>query len=383
MVPHEKVTWEFFQEEFWKKYISERFMDQKRKEFLDLKQGRMMVTEYEREFVRPSKYAWECVSSEAKMCRRFEDGLNKDIRLSVGVLELKEFMKIEAETRDARKRHASKSFPSQSKKSRDVYSRFHASVEHSHRDCKKMNDGFYFRCGSQDHFIKDYPEITNKEKFQGTRPSGTNSKERPQKNVGAGAGSMNVTKDTTVRSEARTPARTYAIRVRENASSLDMITGESGNLPIVISAMSAQKCFRMNDGFYFRCGSQDHFIKDYPEITNKEKFQGTRPSGTNSKERPQKNVGAGAGSMNVTKDTTVRSEARTPARTYAIRESKLKVESVPIVSEYVDVFQEELPGLPPNREVKFGIELIPGTTPISIALYRMAPTDLKELKSQL
>ncbi|KAA3466714.1 vacuolar protein sorting-associated protein 35B-like [Gossypium australe] len=58
-----------------------------------------------------------------------------------------------------------------------------------------------------------------------------------------------------------------------------------------------------------------------------------------------------------------------------------KIESVPIVSEYPDVFPEELPGLPPVREVEFGIELVPGTTPISISPYRMAPTELKELKA--
>ena len=60
-----------------------------------------------------------------------------------------------------------------------------------------------------------------------------------------------------------------------------------------------------------------------------------------------------------------------------------KIESVPVVCEYSDVFPEELPGLPPIREVEFGIELVPGTTPISIAPYRMAPTELKELKVQL
>ncbi|KAG8503209.1 hypothetical protein CXB51_001194 [Gossypium anomalum] len=43
----------------------------------------------------------------------------------------------------------------------------------------------------------------------------------------------------------------------------------------------------------------------------------------------------------------------------------------------------ELPGLPPLREVEFGIELVPGTTPISTAPYCMAPTELKELKTQL
>ncbi|KAA3477720.1 Retrotransposon gag domain-containing 1 [Gossypium australe] len=91
-VPRERVNWEFFQDEFRKKYISQRFTDQKHKEFLELKQGRMLVIEYKQKFVRLSKYAQECVSTEAIMCKRFEDGLNEDIRLLVGVLELKEFV---------------------------------------------------------------------------------------------------------------------------------------------------------------------------------------------------------------------------------------------------------------------------------------------------
>ncbi|KAA3466197.1 Gag-Pol polyprotein [Gossypium australe] len=56
-VSRERVTWEFFEAEFKKKYISQRFIDQKCKEFLELKQGYMSVIEYEQEFVRLSKYA--------------------------------------------------------------------------------------------------------------------------------------------------------------------------------------------------------------------------------------------------------------------------------------------------------------------------------------
>nr|GEX84734.1 hypothetical protein [Tanacetum cinerariifolium] len=55
----------------------------------------------------------------------------------------------------------------------------------------------------------------------------------------------------------------------------------------------------------------------------------------------------------------------------------------PIVSEFPDVFPNELPGIPPVREVEFNIKLIPGSEPISKALYRMALIELKELKDQL
>ncbi|KAK5842666.1 hypothetical protein PVK06_005048 [Gossypium arboreum] len=71
------------------------------------------------------------------------------------------------------------------------------------------------------------------------------------------------------------------------------------------------------------------------------------------------------------------------AYVFGSKETERKLESVPVVCEYSDVFPEELPGLPPVREVEFGIEVVPGTTPISIAPYRMALTELKELKVQL
>ena len=63
--------------------------------------------------------------------------------------------------------------------------------------------------------------------------------------------------------------------------------------------------------------------------------------------------------------------------------SEVKKESIPIVSEFPEVFPETLPGLPPDREIEFCIDLMPGTTPISIPPYRMAPKELKELKEQL
>ena len=56
---------------------------------------------------------------------------------------------------------------------------------------------------------------------------------------------------------------------------------------------------------------------------------------------------------------------------------------IPVVCEFPDVFLEELPGLPPDREVEFAIELIPGTAPISRRPYRMPPNELAELKNQL
>ncbi|KAL4016708.1 hypothetical protein IC575_024365 [Cucumis melo] len=65
------------------------------------------------------------------------------------------------------------------------------------------------------------------------------------------------------------------------------------------------------------------------------------------------------------------------------REVDVSLSSEPVVKDYPDVFPEELPGLPPHREVEFAIELESGTIPISRAPYRTAPAELKELKVQL
>ena len=54
-----------------------------------------------------------------------------------------------------------------------------------------------------------------------------------------------------------------------------------------------------------------------------------------------------------------------------------------VVCEYVDVFPDELPGLPPQRVVDFGIELHPGTLPISMTSNRMELVELQELRVQL
>ncbi|XP_073314733.1 uncharacterized protein [Primulina huaijiensis] len=70
---------------------------------------------------------------------------------------------------------------------------------------------------------------------------------------------------------------------------------------------------------------------------------------------------------------------------YAVDATKKepKLSDIPVAKEFPDVFPEEIPGFPPQREIDFNIELMPGTTPISRAPYRMAPAELKELKEQL
>ena len=64
-------------------------------------------------------------------------------------------------------------------------------------------------------------------------------------------------------------------------------------------------------------------------------------------------------------------------------EARLDLDLSRVVCEYEDVFPDELPGLPLQRDVGFSIELHPGTSPISMTSHRMTPIELQELKVQM
>ncbi|GJR45168.1 putative reverse transcriptase domain-containing protein [Tanacetum coccineum] len=60
-----------------------------------------------------------------------------------------------------------------------------------------------------------------------------------------------------------------------------------------------------------------------------------------------------------------------------------QLEDVPTIQDFPDVFPEDLPGLPPTRQVEFQIDLVPGAAPVARAPYRLAPSEMEELSTQL
>ncbi|KAA3466320.1 DNA/RNA polymerase superfamily protein [Gossypium australe] len=165
----------------------------------------MLVTEYEREFVRLSQYARECVSTEATMCKHFFEGLNEDIKLLVGIHDINEFFvlverackaeklskekkKTDSEARDERKRSMSKSSQPSTKRFRDASNRSNASFGHSNRDRVRQSVG-----------------------------------PRAQIPTESSVGSVKSNKPE-CRQREHLP-KAYAIRAREKASSPDVITG--------------------------------------------------------------------------------------------------------------------------------------------------------------
>ncbi|KAA3483465.1 DNA/RNA polymerases superfamily protein [Gossypium australe] len=402
-------------------------------------------------------YWWNTLVSVTAMCRRFEDGLNEDIKLLVGILEINEFVvlverackaeelgkekrKAELESKDFQKRSTSK-FLQLATKKRCKPECQQCSRRHF-EECwgKSVNRTCYW-CGSQDHFIRDCPETVEKGTAQSVRPSDTTARGRPSRVGGGKSGTWRGTSDAAIRSEARVLARAYAIRAREEASSPNVITSiftlfdtsiialidpgsthsyvcetlvSSKTLPVE----STEFVIRVSNPLG-RCVLVDRVCKNCPLMIRDSCFPAdlmllpfdefdiilgmdwltvhdaivnyrrkTIDLRCQNNEILRIESTDMSGLPAVISSILARQYLRKGCEAYLayVIDSKVtekKIESVPVVCEYSDVFLKELPGLPPICEVEFGIELVPWTAPISIALYRMAPTKLKELKTQL
>ncbi|KAA3487528.1 DNA/RNA polymerases superfamily protein [Gossypium australe] len=346
----------------------------------------MSVTEYEREFVEFSQYAWECVSTEVTMCKRFIEGLNEDIMLLVGILDINEFvvlveraynveelskekMKGDSEARDERKRSMSKSSQTSMKRLKDA--KISLSVDSVEDDMSgecwgKYNNRTCYKCGSRDHFTRDCPKLVEEENVQSVRPSNMMARGRPPRNAGNASGSQRRTTGTAVRSGAGAPARAYAIRAREEASSPDVITGTFTLFDNDVIAL-------IDPGpTHSYCVLVDKVCKNCPLMFRDVCFP------TNLMLLPFDEFAIILGMDWLTLRNAI---ANCKRKSIDLRSQN--GEMWQNICEFSDVFPEELLGLPPIREVEFGTELVLGLTPISIALYRMASTELKELKSQL
>ncbi|KAA3487958.1 retrotransposon protein [Gossypium australe] len=425
VVPKERVMWDFFLEEFRKKYISQRFVDQKRKEFLELKQGKMNVVEYGRKFVRLSKYVQECVSIEAILCKRFGDGLNEDIRLLVGILELKEFVVLvdrASKAEELSKKKKKLDFCKESEATRTRVKEFKPprwqvwEIQSPNRSAQVVEN---ITLGSVGETIRIVRSVERKKEI---RSSNVSSRGRPQKNPEGGTCGRGASRDSAVRPEGRAPARTYAIHAREEASSPDVITGTfsvhdtfiialidpgSTHSYIFMRLASSLSMTVESTEFVVKVSNPlgkhvlvDKVCRNCPltirghcfsvnlMLLSFDEFDLILGMDWLTIHSVSVNCG-GSDSLPVMISSLVAEKyLRKECESYLAfvlntQESEVKIETVLMVCEYPNVFPEELPGLPPVREVEFGIELVPGPTPISVASYRMAPLELKEMKVQL
>ncbi|GJU77304.1 putative reverse transcriptase domain-containing protein [Tanacetum coccineum] len=108
----------------------------------------------------------------------------------------------------------------------------------------------------------------------------------------------------------------------------------------------------------YECGVQGHFRRNCPKLKNND----CGNQAGNDRAPAKHNITA--------KEVEDKSE-------------KKRLEDVPIVQDFPEVFPEDLPGLPPTRQVEFQIDLVPGAAPVARAPYRLAPSKMNEVAEQL
>ncbi|XP_017635501.1 uncharacterized protein LOC108477464 [Gossypium arboreum] len=195
----EQVNWEFFQQEFQKKYLGETYMEDQKQEFLMLKQRDMSVVDYEREFLRLSRYATEFVPTEADRCKRFLRGLKSR---GSGRFSSR------SERGDrSRKGQTTLSIGSIRSPAQNTEIPECEYCGNKHREeCRKLIGGC-FRCGSTDHFVKDCPKIGR---------SGPVAR----------GGTRRTSENATQQSKVRDLARAYVVRTRDEGDAYDVVTVE-------------------------------------------------------------------------------------------------------------------------------------------------------------
>nr|GFA74447.1 putative reverse transcriptase domain-containing protein [Tanacetum cinerariifolium] len=116
----------------------------------------------------------------------------------------------------------------------------------------------------------------------------------------------------------------------------------------------------------YNCNEKGHKNRDCPKL------------GRNGQGRNNRRGVYQLGAVNAQEDPKV-----VTAQVTGTVSKEKRVEDVPVICDFPEEFPEDLPGLPPPRQVEFRIDLIPGATPMARAPYRLAPFELKELSEQL
>ena len=270
--PPESIIWKFFLDEFKKHYVGHIYLANMRREFHNLRQRQMSVTEYQREFTRLSKYAPKILVSEEEKCHRFEDGLNDLIRAHVTGFCHDDFSKIvtyalnvervKKEEKERKDKRQGKKNPCQSSSQQQQRKRFKGPQGSSQptaqttgrnttlpapsvastpggasrgqtaphcSHCGKNHKGECWRltgacliCGSKEHRAKDCSRACS---FTPPQTGGTTSVAQKGNKSVASPSVLRQGTQTLGRQDGRASARAYAMKAVEDTDAPDVIVG--------------------------------------------------------------------------------------------------------------------------------------------------------------
>ncbi|XP_052723719.1 uncharacterized protein LOC108344536 [Vigna angularis] len=417
MDAQQPITWEVFRDKFYEEYFPDSVRFAKEVEFLQLVQGGMSVSEYTNKFKHLVRFN-TMATSEVWQCRKFENGLRSDLKVLISSLCIRTFPamverakvleKNMAEAEQQKKQQASRgpvlSRPNVNR-NRTPYARpaqssgsqamvvagqanqpgpvrcFQCGGPHFRSSCPQLVGGKYCtRCKRNGH-------LENECNMSGRAMMRPPNARRTQQARGG---------------RAQAVGRVYAITGAEAASSGTLITStclihgkqccvlfDSGathsfiskacvdklgivesdmQFDLVVSTPAAGEirtstvCVRCPIEIEGHCGAKELiFPEEYEEELGV----------TLSQIKEDIMEGASCFLIMTHEDREVTDKSFE-------RSSKKYTEGRTVVDEFPDVFPDEVPGLPPVREVEFTIDLVTTAAPISVQPYRMAPAELKK-----
>ncbi|GAU51985.1 hypothetical protein TSUD_417850, partial [Trifolium subterraneum] len=428
------ITWEMFQREFFNKYFPADVKNKKVVEFMKLEQGNMSVAEYAAKFESLCAFSphYNTPEAENDKCVKFESGLRPDIKHIIGFAEIRNFTTLVAKARicDEDGKAKSNYFKAVRGKSQDRAKPYEVKgrgsarggkgkekvdgdkcyrcgkIGHRSFECKKDKDVCY-SCGKEGHKSKECKATTPTCFNCGEEGHKSPECKKPKKVTGKvfalnGEGADQVDNlirgtcfihDTPLIAIIDTGAthsfismdcmKRLNIPVYEMSGCMNIETPASGS---VVTRLVCRNCpvsvFGRHFGMDLVCiplNSIDVIFGMNWLVFNQVHINCCEKTVIFPKSE---------GSLPLMNGEELKESLNDHGELFMVfgslkLEGGAKLEGIPVVREFSDVFPEDISDLPPEREVEFGIDLVPGTSPISMAPYRMSASELNELKKQL
>ncbi|WVZ48586.1 hypothetical protein U9M48_000007 [Paspalum notatum var. saurae] len=434
-------TWEEFTQAFRAHYIPDSLMEQKKREFRELKQGNKTVMQYVQSFIHLSQYAPEDVADDPRRAARLLNGLDPTLQTHLGrryqsftdlvdtALDMENRLRVANEDQ-RRKRQANTSAAGSSQKQKSAYRPSQQYYQQPRFTVRPNQPGWVHRAPQQQqrltagtqapapatrvlalpghgnpcfnrgkvgHFGRD---CGAPRKIQGPNPAG-GSRRGKRRGRHEKTGRVHYIHLEQIPAGVPVLAGTFMINGHPT-----VVLFDSGATHTFISKAYAQK----HDIKMHKLRENYHIIALWSPIDTSLGVRhlkleiGAETFIINPVVLPHQGIDVILGMNWMTENNavldignrTIQLRSRVSGKVIRVHMPDMKhmvatvnateldeIKKIPVVCDFPDVFPEELPGLPPDRDVEFRIDLIPGTAPVSKRPYRMAPDELKELKIQL
>ncbi|KAK9036795.1 hypothetical protein V6N11_021722 [Hibiscus sabdariffa] len=410
----DEITWEFFQSAFRKRYLGTRYEDEKKREFMALVQGSMLVADYEIQFVRLSQYAPELVPTERDRCDRFRYGLTKeDIEQSLGLparaSESSICKRPTSWDRDSAKRHKDRRYQPEPRCGGGNPGRGHQGQGIFQRapECARCgrchigecwgNESTCWNYGMRGHMRRDCPHPARVGQAPVRVAEPQRGRRRGRGNFQRGNdGQRNVAHVVAVQQEGGGPAR---VLLDVPCEVLDVgVNVKSSFGDTVVVRKLYRRCLLMIQGYVFPVDmmelpfygfdvilGMDWLVEHRARVDFETKRVLLKLADDHEIVVVGENIKFLSNVISVLEAQRLMDDGCRAYLAYVMNPNMGEVRSRDIrtVCDFSGVFPEELPGLPPDREVEFVIETHADSAPVSISPYHMAPKELKELKTQL